>query len=250
MLRKIVSTASRDMREGEVEGWDYYFMSKNDILKLNEEKKLMQFIDFNGNLYGYEASEFDNLDELIVVCGGSGSGKDTTFNYLFNEKDEIMWNDKNTGFLFSIPETLELFVDYGKSKGISVYVLYMFVSEEERFKRIVKGDILKNKELSERLGLTFDNLQIFVKGEHFSIVDVFCQQDGMDSYFQYVSEVRDIITAARERVFRDREDPFETQIKELENKGLKFDYIDCSGLKVEEVAGKVKNIIKEKRNNV
>jgi guanylate kinase len=47
-----VSTTSREMRKGEVDGIDYNFVSKNDFQQLINEDKFLEYEEVHGNFYG------------------------------------------------------------------------------------------------------------------------------------------------------------------------------------------------------
>lgn len=47
-----VSMTTRNMREGEVDGVDYYFISKEEFKKRIEEGKLLEYNIYNDNYYG------------------------------------------------------------------------------------------------------------------------------------------------------------------------------------------------------
>lgn len=47
-----VSMTTREMREGEVDGVNYYFISKNEFLDKIEKGKFLEYNLYNGNYYG------------------------------------------------------------------------------------------------------------------------------------------------------------------------------------------------------
>ena len=47
-----VSMTTRDIREGEVDGINYYFISKEEFKKRIDEGKLLEYNIYNGNYYG------------------------------------------------------------------------------------------------------------------------------------------------------------------------------------------------------
>lgn len=47
-----ISMTTRQMREGEVEGVDYFFRSKEDFEKLIDEGKMLEYAEYVGNYYG------------------------------------------------------------------------------------------------------------------------------------------------------------------------------------------------------
>lgn len=56
-----VSMTTRNKREGEVEGKDYFFVSKKEFKKAIKEKKLLEHAKFAGNYYGTPADYVNKL---------------------------------------------------------------------------------------------------------------------------------------------------------------------------------------------
>lgn len=241
-LKKIISTASRDIRSGEKNGVDYYFMPKENILFKKDNDELLQFVDFNGSLYGYEYSEFDNVDHLIIVCGGSGTGKDTIFNSFLEETDSRFKNKKYK-FLFSVPETLPIFIDYAKEQNIQTSVIYLKVSEEERMKRIIRGTMIDNPFLSNKY-----QLKSFIWFPHINKTN-----DKLDCQIIYFEpntsdinsepETIQIVNDARERVLRDRKNPFDDGVKIQKDAGYDIQELDLSDSNLPQAIDKVFKLI-------
>jgi len=241
-LKKICSTASRPMREGEIEGWSYYFMSRDEILSKKENGELMQFIDFNDTLYGYEKKEFDNISELLVVCGGSGAGKDTVFSHMASNipsEFSSYFDEPNVGFLFSIPETITLFDNYAKEEGIPNTNIFLKVSEEERARRVILG------ELSGHYGEDADLLSVTVDGLSDGSLSATVFFDGND----VTDEYDEIIEQCISRVTRDRDGnlDFEKKIDALIQKGINIRKIDVSDCSVEETKDLILSAVKNNR---
>jgi guanylate kinase len=68
MARPAVTTTSRDMREGEVDGVDYYFISKREFEQLIPN--MIEHDQFNGWYYGITQDEFDNTNLSILTPRG------------------------------------------------------------------------------------------------------------------------------------------------------------------------------------
>lgn len=51
-ITKVITTTTRDMRVGEVNGKDYFFVTKEQFLKMIEEDKFVEYTIYNGNYYG------------------------------------------------------------------------------------------------------------------------------------------------------------------------------------------------------
>lgn len=55
--QQITSFTTRPKRPGEIEGIDYYFISKEKALKLHQEDGCIEFAEYNGNYYGITKEE-------------------------------------------------------------------------------------------------------------------------------------------------------------------------------------------------
>ena len=51
VINKLPSYTTRPKREGEIEGKDYYFVSKEKFLKMKDEGKLFGIQEYNNNFY-------------------------------------------------------------------------------------------------------------------------------------------------------------------------------------------------------
>ncbi len=65
---KSVSATTRDMREGEINGKDYYFISKDEFKKRIAENDFLEYAEYCGNFYGTPKKElFSRIDQGINV---------------------------------------------------------------------------------------------------------------------------------------------------------------------------------------
>ena len=58
-FKKGVTHTSRQMRKGEKEGFNYYYVSKEEFLKLDSEGGLVEHNYYNGNYYGLSKMEIE-----------------------------------------------------------------------------------------------------------------------------------------------------------------------------------------------
>ena len=78
-FKKGVTHTSSKMREGEKEGYNYYYVSKEEFLKLNEEGGLIEHNFYNGNYYGLSKMELekglkgDKIMYAIIDINGAKS---------------------------------------------------------------------------------------------------------------------------------------------------------------------------------
>lgn len=62
-LERFVTTTTRDMRPGEVDGRDYWFVSRNDFERDREKGDFFESAEVYGNLYGSHKSEYARMKE-------------------------------------------------------------------------------------------------------------------------------------------------------------------------------------------
>lgn len=69
-ITKIITTTTRPMRNGEVNGRDYFFVTKEEFEKLIAEGHFVEYTIYNGNYYGSGKDQV--ADDKCVVIDGSG----------------------------------------------------------------------------------------------------------------------------------------------------------------------------------
>lgn len=71
-LSRAISTTTRPMREGEVDGKDYYFVSREAFETGLREGAYVEHVEFGGNYYGLSVCEVERLRDagkpIVVVC--------------------------------------------------------------------------------------------------------------------------------------------------------------------------------------
>ena len=70
MVTKAISHTSRKPRKGEVDGKDYYFVTKEQMEDMYEKGMLIDFKEYNGNYYGLSKNEYRNKDFAIMEPDG------------------------------------------------------------------------------------------------------------------------------------------------------------------------------------
>lgn len=73
----LISTTTRNMREGEVNGVNYHFMDKSQFKRLAEQGAFVENVQFNGELYGMTKSEVAKFNDPshppgVFVCDPHG----------------------------------------------------------------------------------------------------------------------------------------------------------------------------------
>lgn len=76
-----VSATTRAPREGETDGKDYYFVSREEFLRMIENGEMLEYNEFCGNLYGTPKKEADR-----AICTGSNLILEIESNGAFNVK--------------------------------------------------------------------------------------------------------------------------------------------------------------------
>lgn len=56
-LKRVITTTSRKMREGEKNGTDYFFISRDEFEKKIKNGQFLEYVEYGGNLYGTTRSE-------------------------------------------------------------------------------------------------------------------------------------------------------------------------------------------------
>ncbi len=102
-LTMSVSVTTRAMREGEVDGRDYHFVSLDKYKAMRDQGKLLEWAKVHGNFYGTPAAQ---VDDLIV------SGRDVVFDIDYQGTQQLYakrGSDMVSVFLLppSIPELQE-----------------------------------------------------------------------------------------------------------------------------------------------
>ena len=69
-MKRAISHTSREKRPTDIEGVNYYFVSKDEMEKLYAEGRLVERIDYMGNIYGYIDSECQDDRTAVVVPEG------------------------------------------------------------------------------------------------------------------------------------------------------------------------------------
>ena len=65
-IQKAITTTTRPMRVHEVDGRDYFFVSKEKFDQLIKEDKFVEYTNYNGNYYGSTKDQIAN-DRVVVI---------------------------------------------------------------------------------------------------------------------------------------------------------------------------------------
>jgi guanylate kinase len=89
-----VSMTTRSPRPGEVDGIDYYFVTKEDFLKRIAENKFLEWAEFVGNYYG---TPRDKVDEQL------DHGKEVVLEIEVEGALQVRKQMKDAVFIFLVP---------------------------------------------------------------------------------------------------------------------------------------------------
>ena len=70
IFKKGVTHTSRKMRKGEKEGYNYYYVTEEEFLKLKDQDKFVEFNYYNKNYYGLSKMELESQskgDKILYV---------------------------------------------------------------------------------------------------------------------------------------------------------------------------------------
>lgn len=93
-----VSATTREPRQGEVHGVNYYFLNKDEFLKKVEEDDFLEWAEVYGNCYGTPKS---NVQELL------DSGKDVILEIDIQGALKVKENTEEGVFIFILPPSME-----------------------------------------------------------------------------------------------------------------------------------------------
>lgn len=89
-----VSMTTRAPRPGEVDGVDYYFVSKEEFLKRISENKFLEWAEFVGNYYG---TPLDKVEEQLE------NGKEVVLEIEVDGALQVREKSKDAVFIFIVP---------------------------------------------------------------------------------------------------------------------------------------------------
>ena len=118
-----VSMTTRPPRPGEVDGVDYYFVSREEFERQIAEGNLLEYAEFVGNYYG---TPKDKVEEQL------NKGKEVILEIEVNGALQVRDKCKDAVFIFVVPPTRKALYDRLKQRGTE--------SEERIIERIAKAN--------------------------------------------------------------------------------------------------------------
>ncbi|ATD54911.1 guanylate kinase [Clostridium chauvoei] len=93
-----VSATTRDPREGEIDGVNYYFLSRNEFLDRVEKDDFLEYAEVYGNCYGTPKS---NVEKMLE------EGKDVILEIDIQGALKVKENFSEGVFIFILPPSME-----------------------------------------------------------------------------------------------------------------------------------------------
>lgn len=103
-----VSMTTRPPRPGEVDGVDYYFVSREEFERQIAEGNLLEYAEFVGNYYG---TPKDKVEEQL------NNGKEVILEIEVNGAFQVREKCKDAVFIFLVPPTRKALYERLKSRG-------------------------------------------------------------------------------------------------------------------------------------
>ena len=69
-MKKFVTTTTRAKRLNEVDGFDYFFISKENFEEKIKNKEFIEYVNYNNNYYGSEKKEIGDNKVIILEPNG------------------------------------------------------------------------------------------------------------------------------------------------------------------------------------
>ena len=101
-----VSATTRSMREGERDGVDYYFLTRDEFLRRREAGEFLESATYGGQLYGTLRSEIDRI---------FAAGRHAVLDIEIEGARQIRASFPNSLHLFVLPPSAEVLI--GRLKG-------------------------------------------------------------------------------------------------------------------------------------
>jgi guanylate kinase len=107
-LQYSISTTTRDIRPGEVDGVDYFFRSKEEFKEMVENNELLEHAEYVNNYYGTPRAY---VEETLA------KGKDVFLEIEVQGALQVKENFKEGVFIFLFPPSLEALKDRILNRG-------------------------------------------------------------------------------------------------------------------------------------
>ena len=106
-FKKFTTCTTRKPREGEKDGFDYYFYDKETFLQKVKAQEMFNVKEYGGNYYGSLEEDMDNIQTM----------KNVIFQITPDRAFEMKGRNSNTCMILIIPPTAELLINRRKDRS-------------------------------------------------------------------------------------------------------------------------------------
>lgn len=102
LWKECISHTTRPMRQGEVEGITYYFVSREEFKKMIKNNELTEMVNYDGNYYGISKAEIERVmtsgSHVFIIVNYDGYKQiksvypDAVGIFLYMSKEDCMAN--------------------------------------------------------------------------------------------------------------------------------------------------------------
>ncbi len=151
-----VSMTTRPPRPGEVDGVDYYFVSRETFEKRIKENKFLEYAEFVGNYYG---TPRDKVEEQL------DKGKEVVLEIEVAGALQVREQMNDAVFIFLVPPGKEALYDRLRKRGTEAIEIV-----NERMKKAEKEFLLAHKYdyivVNDEVNNAADRIMAIVRAEH------------------------------------------------------------------------------------
>ena len=156
VFRKGVTHTSRKMRKGEKEGYNYYYVTEEEFLKLKSEDKFVEFNYYNKNYYGLSKMELENQskgDKILYVIIDINGAKNVN-------KAKIPAN-----YVAILPPNEETLNERLKARGTESedVIKGRIETAKTELKEIENCDFFNHKVFNKDLDTAVQDMEVFLK---------------------------------------------------------------------------------------
>jgi guanylate kinase len=151
-----VSMTTRAPRPGEVDGVDYYFVSKETFLQRIKDNKFLEWAEFVGNYYG---TPRDKIEEQL------DQGKEVVLEIEVEGALQVRKQMKDAVFIFLVPPGKHALYDRLKQRGTDTLDMI-----ERRMKKAESEFLLAHKYdyivVNDEVNNAADRIMAIIRAEH------------------------------------------------------------------------------------
>lgn len=167
-----VSMTTRKMREGEVDGKDYYFVTKDEFLKQIDNGNFLEYAEFVGNYYG---TPLDKVNQKL------DEGKEVVLEIEVEGALQVKKKVPDCVMIFLVPPSKEELYNRLKNRGTEAEeIIQKRIEKANReFKVAPKYDyIVVNDEVNNAA----DRIMAIIRAEHAKT------SRSIDKYYELIGE--------------------------------------------------------------